>query len=446
MAVAPLNDKSGVPNKIREHVLKLLDLDHPGLVKVFEAYEYDGYCYAIMSDWTGHKHGSFGLTTLTEEQVARSIHKMTSALNHLHQNGVILGNVSFEEMRFTRHYEDDGNDQVEILIIDLAMSRHVDPIRYVQLHQDRRYANPPEARDSHFTEYSDVWTLGSTTFYLLTGDVSTEHLLERIDFDIEANLENVSSEARDFCLACLKVIPEERMPLAEAMVHPWFMKMDVQEIGRQKIRRSFADVKLSEVATNKNFLKRACLVRLSILWNRRTASPSVLSRCFAILVQIVAKHVDEGLLDEHQQIFDEIDTDRDGYITHEEFVQALNDNPKVTRSLTADFLDLDIDRSGTISFNEYVAGELLYAGSIDDVTLIKAFHHMDPSGTGYISVSDLCDVMEDVTADEAREMLYEAIGHREMAEPILTQKQFMNAFRTKNKRKSNTWLGRIVSG
>lgn len=420
MAVAPLNDKTGVPNGIREHVLNLLDLDHPGLVKVFEAYEYEGYCYAIMSDWTLHKHGSFGLTTLTEEQVARSIHKMTSALLHLHQNGVILGNVSFEEMRFTRHYEDDGNDQVEILIIDLAMSRYVDPIRYVELHQDRRYANPPEARDGSFTEFSDVWTLGSTTFYLLTGDVSREHLLERIEFDIEAKLENVSPEARNFCLACLKVIPEERMPLAEAMVHPWFKKMDVQEMGRQKIRHSFADVKRSVVPTNKNFLKRACL--------------------------IVAKHVDEDLLDEHQQMFDEIDVDRNGYITHEEFFQALKVNSKVTDDLISDFLDLDLDRSGTISFNEFVAAVLLYTDRIDDNTLIKTFHHMDPSGTGFISVSDLCHVMEDVTADEAREMLYEAIGHREMAEPILTQKQFMNAFRTKNKSTFNTWLSRIVNG
>ena len=274
MVVAPLKDKNGVPNELRYHVSNLLDLDHPGLVKVFEAYEHDGHCYAIMSDWTVHKQGSFGLATLTEKQVARSIHKMTSALLHLHQNGVILGNISFEEMRFTRHYEDDGNDQVEILIVDLAMSRHVDPIRYVQLHQDRRYGNPPEARDGIFTEYSDVWTLGSTTFHLLTGDVSTEHLLERIEFDIEAKLENISPEAREFCLACLKVIPEERMPLAEAMVHPWFKKMDVQESGRQKIRRSFADMKISEASTTKHFLKRACLVRLSkYLLTRWTALP-----------------------------------------------------------------------------------------------------------------------------------------------------------------------------
>jgi Ca2+-binding EF-hand superfamily protein len=269
--------------------------------------------------------------------------------------------------------------------------------------------------------------------------------LERIEFDIEAKLENVSPEARNFCLACLKVVPEERMPLAEAMVHPWFKKMDVQEMGRQKIRHSFADVKRSVVPTNKNFLKRACLVRLSILWTRWTVLPSPAVFSF-VFVQIVAKHVDEDLLDEHQQIFDEIDVDRNGYITHEEFFQALKVNSKVTDDLISDFLDLDLDRSGTISFNEFVAAVLLYTDRIDDNTLIKTFHHMDPSGTGFISVSDLCHVMEDVTADEAREMLYEAIGHREMAEPTLTQKQFMNAFRTKNKSTFNTWLSRIVNG
>ena len=118
----------------------------------------------------------------------------------------------------------------------------------------------------------------------------------------------------------------------------------------------------------------------------------------------------------------------------------------MTGELTSDFLDLDLDRSGTISFNEYVAAVLLTTDHIDDITLIKAFHQMDASGTGFISVSDLRDLMGDITEDEAREMLYEAIGHREMAEPILNQKQFMDAFRTKNKHRLNTWLGRIVNG
>jgi hypothetical protein len=138
MVIAPTKDKNGNPNQVKERVINLLELDHPGVVRIFEAYEFDGYCYAIMNDWTEFNHGAFGLTTLTEEQVATSIHKMTASLTYLQEMDIILGCTSIEEMRFTRYLEDVENDYVDILIIDLGISRHVDPKRFLELRKDRK--------------------------------------------------------------------------------------------------------------------------------------------------------------------------------------------------------------------------------------------------------------------------------------------------------------------
>jgi serine/threonine protein kinase len=267
MVIAPTKDKSGNPNQVKDRVTNLLELDHPGVVRVFEAYEFDGYCYAIMNDWTEFNHGAFGLTTLTEEQVATSIHKMTASLSYLQEMDIILGCISIEEMRFTRYLEDVENDYVDILIIDLGISRHVDPKRYVELHQNRRYAEPPEARDGVFTKYSDVWTLGSITYHLLTGDVSTEHLLERIHFNLEERLQDVSRDARNFCLSCLKVVPEERLSLKEAMNHPWFQKYRIKLrksiVASKSTSKLLSDISNSEEneRTGTNFMKRASKVR-----------------------------------------------------------------------------------------------------------------------------------------------------------------------------------------
>ena len=48
MVIAPTKDKSGNPNQVKERVINLLELDHPGVVRIFEAYEFDGYVFNII--------------------------------------------------------------------------------------------------------------------------------------------------------------------------------------------------------------------------------------------------------------------------------------------------------------------------------------------------------------------------------------------------------------
>jgi calcium/calmodulin-dependent protein kinase I len=271
MVIAPTKDKNGNSNDVKHHVSKLLEIDHPGIVRVFEAYEFEGYCYSIMNDWTVFKQESYGVTSLTEEQVVMSIHKMTTSLLYLQDMDIILGNLTFDEMRFSRYFEDDDNDYLDILIVDLGICRHVDPKRYLELHQDLRCGKPPEAREGIFTKYSDIWTLGSTAYHLLTGDLSTDHLTERVDFNLEESLRLVSVEAKDFCLSCLKIKPEERISIREAMAHPWFTRVKTNLRSDTEMsssaKRVLSDISKRESGNRKgyNFLLRACRVGKRLL-------------------------------------------------------------------------------------------------------------------------------------------------------------------------------------
>jgi serine/threonine protein kinase len=271
MVIAPMMDKNGKANHVKSHVSKLLEIDHPGIVRVFEAYEFGGYCYSIMNDWTVFKQEPYGVTSLTEEQIVMSIHKMATSLLYLQDMDIILGSLTFEEMRFTRYFEDDENDYIDILIVDLGICRHVDPKRYLELHPDLRCGQPPEARDGIFTNKSDVWTLGNTAFHLLTADISTEHLTERVNFSLEESLRLVSDEAKDFCLSCLKIIPEERISMREAMNHPWLKKFkstlrsDVATTS--SVKRVLSDISQRESGNRRghSFLSRASRVSSCII-------------------------------------------------------------------------------------------------------------------------------------------------------------------------------------
>jgi Ca2+-binding EF-hand superfamily protein len=142
-------------------------------------------------------------------------------------------------------------------------------------------------------------------------------------------------------------------------------------------------------------------------------------------------------------MFDAIDVDNTGFITNDEFISTLKSISKLPNDALVRFLEIDDDQTGKISFSEFLSAILRASGKIDESILINAFHTMDPSGTGFINVSDLCDLWQDITVEESREMLYDVIGHHEMAEPMLTQRQFIDAFSVKGKNRTS-WLSKLI--
>jgi Ca2+-binding EF-hand superfamily protein len=167
-------------------------------------------------------------------------------------------------------------------------------------------------------------------------------------------------------------------------------------------------------------------------------------------VQIVAKHIDDDEIDKYKEIFDAIDFDNTGFITHDEFANALRSRFNLPNDVLVRFLEVDTDQTGKISFSEFLTYILCASGThginstIQESILIKAFQTMDPSGTGFIDVTDICDLWNDVTVEESREMLYDVIGHREMADPTLNLNQFLDAFRVSKGKRRTSWLNRFL--
>lgn len=83
------------------------------------------------------------------------------------------GNLSFDDLLVRRTDEGEASEaKLDIKIIDFCLNRHVNPAKYIAQIQDRKYGNPPEAKDGVFTGQGDMWTIGSMCFKLLTGDMS----------------------------------------------------------------------------------------------------------------------------------------------------------------------------------------------------------------------------------------------------------------------------------
>jgi serine/threonine protein kinase len=261
MVTAPNTTEDGSPNGVKDAVSKLLKLDHPNLVSVYEAYENEGYYYWIIRDWSLKMKASkrFGVSSLTEGQVAETMQDLAAAMLYMHKNGVEHGSLCFEDIQFTRKF-DDTSDVLNVKIIDLGVGRHVDEKRYVKARQERRYGEPPELKDGKFSAKSDVWTLGSTAFRLLTGAISDEHNAELTkggsSKELRDKTESISDEGTDFIERCLRENPEDRMAMEEAVNHTWFSCADRESAP---LSSDVMDA-LNQEDIRGAFMRRACPV------------------------------------------------------------------------------------------------------------------------------------------------------------------------------------------
>jgi len=119
--------------------------------------------------------------------------------------------------------------------------------------------------------------------------------------------------------------------------------------------------------------------------------------------------------DELRAAFALFDIDKDGKITEKELASVM----KKLGSFTSDsdvkemIREVDIDKNGTIDFNEFVVMMNKNLGKLDhDKEMMAAFKVFDKNGDGKINADEVRAAMkelgEDITDEEARAMVREA--------------------------------------
>ena len=93
------------------------------------------------------------------------------------------------------------------------------------------YMAPELWRGVGYDSSVDVWALGVTTYFLLSGampwhDKDREELVRKIQnvavpIGRERAWDNISAAAKDFVKKMLQKEPRNRMSLSEALAHPW---------------------------------------------------------------------------------------------------------------------------------------------------------------------------------------------------------------------------------
>jgi eukaryotic-like serine/threonine-protein kinase len=200
-------------------------IDHPQIVTVYDVGEEDGVPYYTMQYVAGRSLGdALQELPVPEREAARIIQIVATAVQAAHDHGVLHRdlkphNVIIEESSHAPFVADFG---LAKLLEDNASQTVTGEILGTP-----QYMSPEQAQDSgSVTTRSDVYALGATLYYLLTGQPPftgrnhLEILKQVLDKDpasprqlnpaIDADLEVI-------CLKCLEKDPEQRYSSARAL-------------------------------------------------------------------------------------------------------------------------------------------------------------------------------------------------------------------------------------
>jgi calcium-dependent protein kinase len=335
-------------------------MDHPYIVKPYEYFTGDRFGL-ITEKHEGplakflESHGQF-----SEKDGAQVCRKLLLALNFLHKNRIMHRRISLENIVYTNSelgiVKLSNFTKATFFTPDLQLTDNI------PLNADY---TAPEVLKGAYDEKCDVWSCGVVLYTLLGGKLPYE---DRSDEEILKNIANakynfekeewkgVSDDATIFIRRMLECDVGKRYSAREALNDPWLLKHTQKKLDKEGEET---------------------------LRNLETFSPKGrLNKFFLFYMtdQLLPSKEREVL----SETFDAMDLDHDGKITRDDLATRIKseDYKKILENV-------DIDKSGDMSYSEFIMGAL---GSKPDFirdTSKAAFALLDSNHDGFIDYSDL---------------------------------------------------------
>jgi serine/threonine protein kinase len=203
----------------------LKEVDCQYVIKPIEVFEWNRYKCIVMPYVSG---GCLVQERYREEVVKAVVKVGLRALDYMHSKGIWHRDVKVENFLISDH----DSPVALILLTDLGLATKVSDNQ--KLSSDfvgtLGFAAPEIIQNNAYDSSCDIWSLGVTTYTLLSGSSpfpnSPECCLRRCIekgayFYPQRYWKHVSPEAKQFIDGMLCVDPAERMTVSEALNHPW---------------------------------------------------------------------------------------------------------------------------------------------------------------------------------------------------------------------------------
>lgn len=333
-----------VSSFVRREVDILRRLDHPHIVRMYEALEDESTIYIVLEICEGGdllERVTVARDRLSESASSALLVQMLSAVQHLYLRGVVHRDIKPENFLFLRR-ETDAEPRPPLKLIDFGLSRRLDfasGARVTPKIGTTEYMAPEafagRARPA-LADRMDVWSLGVVLHVIFIGHFPSPRLAELTTEEYLALpcWRRVSPLARDFLGQLIRYEAEKRPTVTAALKHPWLA--------------AAAAASGESARWAKGVLPKAI---------RAHARSSDLRK---LALVAAAREVDECNLRELREVFRELDIACEGSLTRMALARIASAPQAHLSGAAAELLrcfdDLDVDGSGSVDWSELVAG------------------------------------------------------------------------------------------
>jgi calcium-dependent protein kinase len=424
------------PTKAKEEEENLMNevdilrkLDHPNIVKITDFYSLKTE-YNIITEYC--QEGELfdeikAQSPFSEAMAAWYLRQILSAVSYCHNMNIIHRDLKPENILIVKRQK---NGFHPIKIIDFGTAKVFQKEKAEHVLIGSAYYIAPEVLSRNYTELCDLWSCGVIMYILLTGrppfnGSNEEEIMKKIkegNYDLKKYPWGViSEEAKDLVKGLLQVNTKKRLNAKEALEHKWF------KIEKTKSTVTIYNVKhrqLNKLIDNlmkyrsDNILRCAVialLVHNSIQLNQAHDAVKLFNQIdkngdgkiskdelFNGLQPYKKEVSDDELRKQVDIIFNNIDSDHNGYLEYEEFVRAAIDKDHF---LSVNFLQFafnyfDKDHDGEITLEEVKNKFFLNDKNKNSIKaqeqLQKSFNEIDINGDGKLSFEEFGKMMENI--------------------------------------------------
>jgi len=376
--------------ELKNEIAILKKLDHPHIVRPIETYHYKYQIFIVMEHCSGGD--LYSRDPYSEEEAARIISSILSAVSYLHANNVAHRDLKYENILFV-----NDSPKAEIKLIDFGLSKvygHESPQTLTE-GVGTIYTMAPEVLKGSYTKQADVWSVGVVAYMLLSSQMpfygrKRQHIVEQIlggKYDFRGRRWRKTGEpAKDFVRDLLVVDPDERLDAERASSCVWLNKRFSATVrGPKEFEILQAKHSIARYAGYTKLKKMA----LMVVAHRSTCEE------IGILRKVFQKYAER---------------DTGGSISYPEFNEAWKESGLPPEDTKAIFDAVDLDGSGRIRYTEFLAATIEAQGAISEERLAEAFDRFDTDDSGYISVDNLTDVLgKDFPRQEIIDILGDAV-------------------------------------
>ena len=369
--------KKQLSQKDLEDLIKEVDiiasLDHPNIVKFYETYHDNFYFHIVMELCTGNELLDHILNEgkLSEEKVCVVITKVLHAISYCHSRGVTHRDLKPENILFQSKEPDS-----EIKLIDFGLSRKYNSEEKMHTILGTPFYVAPEVLKGEYDEKCDIWSIGALSYIMLCGEppfkgtsnneIFTKILNEEVKFS--SKWKNISDEAKNFVMMCLRKNPEKRPNAMEALLHPWFSGL------------------LAEIHDKSNLTKE-------ILINLKNFKITELFK--QIIMKYLVNMLSEKEIKKYKMAFYAMDIKHNGTIEETELEVAFKEGevPITKEEIKGIISIVDESGKGSIDYTEFLVASINQDEIITKEKLKFAFNYFDVDSSGSIDEADLANAM-----------------------------------------------------